>query len=105
MIRRQTNHCMHTFLYQSHNETWKKIKTLINKNTKDTIPDNLYIQDSLIDKSDRAQALMIFFASIGSDISKSIPSVEDNSFYKYLKEPIINSFYFIKLQKMIYIMH
>ena len=45
---------MHTFLYQSHNETWKKIKTLINKNNKDTIPDDLYIQDTLIDKSESA---------------------------------------------------
>ena len=70
MIRRQKNHVMHTFLYQSHNETWKKIKTLINKNSKDTIPDNLYIQDSLIDKSDRAQAFNDFVASIGSDISR-----------------------------------
>ena len=87
----------------------KKIKTLINKNSKDTIPDNLYIQDSLIDKSDRAQAFNDFFASIGSDISKSIPSVEGNSFYKYLKEPIrfylLIVFIFIKLQKIIYIMH
>ena len=99
MIRRQKNHVMHTFLYQSHNETWKKIKTLINKNSKDTIPDNLYIQDSLIDKSDRAQAFNDLFASIGSDISKSIPSVDDNSFYKYLKEPIINSFYFNQITK------
>ena len=41
--------------------------------------------------------------SIGYDISKSIPSVESNSFYKYLKEPIINSFHFFKLQKIIYI--
>ena len=93
---------MHTFLYQSRNETWKKIKSLKNKNSKDTIPDNLYIQDSLIDKSDRAQAFNDFVASILSDICKSIPSVVGNSFYKYLKEPIINSF--IKLQNMIYIM-
>ena len=41
---------MHNFMYQSRNETWEKIKTLINKNSNDTIPDNLYIQDSLIDK-------------------------------------------------------
>ena len=83
MIRRQQHHCMHNFLYQSCNETWKQIKNVINKNSKDTIPDNLYIHDSLIDKSDRAQAFNIFFASIGSYISKSIPSVEGNSFYKY----------------------
>ena len=42
---------------------------------------------------------MIFFVSIVSDISKSIPSVEGNSFYKYLKEPIINSFYFHQITK------
>ena len=59
----------------------------------------MYIQDSLIDKSDRAQAFNYLFASIGSDISKSIPSVEGNSFYKYLKEPIINSFYFHQITK------
>ena len=61
MIRRQQNHVMHTFLYQSHNETWKKVKTLINKNSKNTIPDNLYIHDSLIDTSDIAQAFNDFF--------------------------------------------
>ena len=81
----------------------EKIKTLINKNSKDTIPDNLYIQDSLIDKSDRAQAFNYFFACIGSDISKSIPSVEDNTFYKYLKESIINSFYIHQITKKLYI--
>ena len=83
-----------------------KNKNVINKNSKDTIPDNLYIQDSLIDKSDRAQAFNDFFASIGSDIIKSILSVKDNSFYKYLKEPIINSFYFHQITKnYIYIMY
>ena len=104
MIRRQQNHFMHTFLY--HNKTWKKILSLINKNNNDTIPDNLYIQDYLIDKSYREQAFNDFCASIGSVISKSIPSVEDNSFYKYLKEPIINSFYFHQIIiNDIYIMH
>ena len=33
---------MYTFLYQRRNETWKKIKTLINNNSNDTLPDNLY---------------------------------------------------------------
>ena len=85
---------MHIFLYQICNETWEKIKNLINKNSKDTIPDNLYIQDSLIDNSDIAQDFNDLFAYIGSDISKYIPSIEGNSCYTYLKEPIINSFYF-----------
>ena len=93
MIRRQQNYFVHTFLYKSHNETWKIIKTLKIKNSKDTIPDNLYIQDSLIDKSDRTQDFSDFLSSIGSDISKSIPSVEGNSFYKYLKELIIKFLY------------
>ena len=48
---------------------------------------------------------MILFASIVTDISKSIPSVEGNSFYKYLKEPINNSLYIHQITKMIYIMH
>ena len=35
MIIIQQNHFMNNLMYQCRNETWKKIKTLINKNSKD----------------------------------------------------------------------